>query len=278
MSDPQNPTNTPPAQAPMQAQQVAPGGTPQQVGGVMRTTPGQNPQDVTQPGVQVAEPGGQQQQQTQPGQQQPPADQTQQQQQTTPQPTEAEKQQAALLADPKVGKYVKEFTDSGDLSPESMKQVAADLGIPEVMVQAYVQNAKAAAPASAAQQQIETQKVNFAQQRVGGADKWTDFAAWANTNLNEADMAALQDAVNGSDKSAAMSGAVIDAMYSRFAAASGTMPRDVTREGGAGDGIRNTGGYASRGDMLKDMNDRRYGRDADFTKQVEQRVALSNFA
>lgn len=270
------------------AMQSTAGGTPKTQGGVFRTEPGKEPQNVEQSGQAVgdpanvpAKPADGTVEQPKPGTEQKAPDGPQQDPlQPAPQPGSVEAIQAELLADPKVGKYVKEFSDTGALSEASIQAAATELGLPKALVEQYVANAKLSnanvEKVNQATEQALTQKATNVKALVGGDAAWTDFAAWANGNLSPEQLQSVQRAAEGIDTDPVTAKAVIGSFYNEFKAASGAMPRDVTREG-AGGSAHNPDGYGSQQEMVAAMQDRRYNRDAKYTAEVEAKVKASNW-
>lgn len=180
--------------------------------------------------------------------------------------------EARLGSDPRTAAAYTEFKETGDLSAETTKRLAAGLNLPEGVVRAYVDGQRAQAQQAQPAAAIDA-SVQLAHDAVGGAHNWPAFAAWANTSLPEADLRGLIAAVNDAPKNSASASLVIKNTYARFLAAGGTTPanRPAPNHGGSA-APEVPAVFASRDQMVRAMSSPLYNRDPAYTKAVEEAV------
>lgn len=155
--------------------------------------------------------------------------------------------------------FENEFAETGTLSPESYAALAK-AGIPEAVVNQYIEGQKALA----AQQTAEAHSL------VGGADNYKAMVSWAATTLSEADKAAFNAAV---DKGGASAKLAIAGLNAQFRSAQGSTPQLIN--GFAQSGTSDVQGFRSTAELTDAMRDPRYSRDPAYRKDVEAKLAAS---
>jgi hypothetical protein len=156
-------------------------------------------------------------------------------------------------------KYSQEFSQKGDLSEESIKAIAA-MGLPEQMVRAYVDGQKS----------ITEANIGSVMSLAGGEDKYTAIVEWAGGALDEAEVRAFNNIMDGGDLSSIRM--AVQGLKARYEQANGTSGRLLQGETSGPSG----GAFRSVAEIVEAMKDPRYSKDPAYRKDVEQRVALSN--
>ncbi len=155
-------------------------------------------------------------------------------------------------------KFTQEFESKGDLTPESRAEAAKAYGVPQDMVDAYVEGQKA----------IREQRRGEAFKLTEGEAGYTAMSQWAATNVPAPELEAFNASLAASIPQAH---AAIRDLYSRYKAAVGTDPNLVG--GGGGSGASN--GFRSQQEMVIAMSDPRYATDPAYRKDVENRIAVT---
>lgn len=103
-------------------------------------------------------------------------------------------------------------------------------------------------------------------EKAGGQEQYDALCKWAESSFNEAELASYNKAVTeGSLQDALLA---IDALKARFEAANGKLPNLISGDGNPSSGV----GYASRAEMVRDMQDPKYSRDPAYRKMVEDKI------
>lgn len=155
-------------------------------------------------------------------------------------------------------KFTKEFTESGQLSEDSYKELQ-DAGIPKDVVDSYIAGHQAQAQAY----------TNSVYEQVGGQTAYQTLVEWAATNLNEGEKSTFNNAVASGDK--AQASIVVDALKARYERANGTMKRNALEPKEVPDSSAGQG-YRSVEEWKADMQDPRYGVDPAFVQYVQDKV------
>lgn len=149
----------------------------------------------------------------------------------------------------------------GKLSEDSLKSLEK-AGIDRTMAEQYVAGQQALARERDAQ--------GFA--AAGGEQAFTAMAAWAGANYTPAE----QDAFNKATTSGSVAEmrAAITALKTRYEAANGKDPKLQLGQGGEGN---TTPPFGSHAEVTAAMRDSRYARDPAYRKQVELRLAATDY-
>lgn len=148
----------------------------------------------------------------------------------------------------------------GELSEASRERLAG-LGIPEGVIQQYVENAKS-----------ESTKIQAAiYETAGGEEQYKAVRDWCKQNLSQAERDFLQQQASLSTDHAKLS---VQTMLARYEAANGKISNLVD----AGSNPKGDGaGFANVHEMKQAMKDPRYRTDPNYRESVIRRVDASNF-
>lgn len=182
------------------------------------------------------------------------------------QPTEEEAQEAVDAAEEAVTEaglnfeaLSTEYWENGGLSDESYAALE-NAGIPRELVNQYAQGQEALVEAT--RQQVYGS--------VGGEEAYQGMVEWAADTLEEGEIDAFNAAVNSGDMNQTMM--AVQGLRARFAA-EGVLEPSRTVEGQA---AQSGSSYRSVAELMQDMNDPRYNKDAAFRTDVEQKLARSD--
>ncbi len=157
-------------------------------------------------------------------------------------------------------KFSQEFSEKGELSPESYKELQEKHGLSKEYVDLYIEGVKAR----------QTAYFNAIYSETGGEEGFTKLSEWANENLSKEELAAV-DAALASGNAATASLAVRGLMV-KFREASGVEPKLL-----GGDapepGVKP---FASVAEVTAAMSDPRYAKDPAYRAEVEKRLAVSD--
>jgi hypothetical protein len=154
-----------------------------------------------------------------------------------------------------------EFNTKGSLSDDTYAALEKS-GLPRDIVDAYIDGRMAAAEVAKTQAYAVTE----------GADGYKAMIEWAKANASPEEIAAYNKSVNS--RNASERDLAVRGMWSRYASESGTSGANLVT--GKTVTSQNTGGYASRAEMMRDMDDPRYKADPAFRKTVETKLAKSD--
>ena len=185
-----------------------------------------------------------------------------------PTPSEAPKSQEDLIIQEKVAedagvdfsKYSEEYNKDGGLSEDSYKELMAK-GFDKQIVDDYI----------AGQEARVSQQTQQIAEVVGGSESLESVLTWARDNLSPSEIKAYNDSVlNGTD-AAKMA---LQGIHARYTQANGSAPNLMAGETSSNSGEM----FKSQYDMVKAMEDKRYGQDPDFTKEVQDKAARAHKA
>jgi hypothetical protein len=151
-----------------------------------------------------------------------------------------------------------EFAETQALSEASYQKLEA-AGYPKAKVDEYMQGQRALAD----QYRASVTK------SVGGEEKLQSLLQWASTNLSEDEKSAANAALASGN--AAQASLMLQGLNARFTAAVGTDPELVTGQN-AGVG-RDEAPFSSMDEMVRAMQDPRYGPDEAYTQKLYRRAA-----
>jgi hypothetical protein len=157
-------------------------------------------------------------------------------------------------------KYTQEFSESGDLSDESVKAIAS-MGIPEPLVRAYVEGQKA----------VQQGNINAVMSIVGGEDQYSAMTEWAASALDESEVDAFNKIMDGGDMSSIRM--AVQGLKARYEQTNGMVRGRLIQGETTGP---SGGAFRSIAEIVAAMKDPRYAKDPAYRKDVEQRVAISN--
>lgn len=173
-----------------------------------------------------------------------------------------------VIGDCDVTELAAEYERDGVLSEESYKELA-DNGFPKEVVDAYIRGVKAS---TQEQTELAQKEVDAILQEAGGLERYEKVMAWASDKLSPEEQEAYNKAVTSSDPTVAR--LVVQGLMSRYEKEYGSNPSLLSGDGGiAGTPITNA--FSNRSDMVQAMSDPRYGKDPDYTREIEGKILRS---
>lgn len=156
------------------------------------------------------------------------------------------------------------YAETGDITPEQRAELNKS-GIPDKMIDGYLEGLKAQAKASSMEQE---QFTNNIYELAGGKEEYETIKAWAEENYSQAELNAI---ASGSYDEIYFKMKGIKADY---IAKNGAITADRLRGGNT-----NRGGdsYRSQQEYLTDRMDRRYKTDAKYRAKVNDKFKNSTF-
>lgn len=194
----------------------------------------------------------------------PPEQQVETGEQSTPTPEQATAEQAAEALSDKgldVSAFEHEFEEKGELSPESYKKLA-DAGFGKEVVDRYIQ-----ANAIIAEKFVTDMKA-----LAGGEQGYVAMSEWARTTLDAKEVEAFNKATASGDPE--LTRFAVSGLYARYQAAEGKTPELMSGKASSANG--QPGAFRSTQEVVAAMRDPRYGKDAAYMRDIEQRMARSN--
>jgi len=146
--------------------------------------------------------------------------------------------------------------------PEDAKKSLVDRGIPEELIDSYIENAK---------YRLENSQ-SEALEYVGGTDGWDKMNVWCLDNLSTDEQAAYNEMLAGPGWKAA-----VDTIKGKMKSATPTGQEGLMIFGDEASSGFSGNGYKSRNQMKEDMKSDKYRNDPTFRKEVASRVAASQF-
>lgn len=153
-----------------------------------------------------------------------------------------------------------EWDEKGELSEDTLKNLEG-VGISRDMVQMYIDGMQA----------VVSKLQTAAFEPFGGAEGYESAAEWAAENLTEGEIKAIDIQLLSNNPDIVAAGA--KALAKRFKEEGNFEPPSMRGSGNSGPG---GAVYTHRSQMVRDMRDPRYRRDASFRKEVEERIRRSN--
>lgn len=154
-----------------------------------------------------------------------------------------------------------EYNEKGQLSEESYEKLIKG-GIPREYVDAYIEGQKA----------VSAQATQQVYGLVGGEEAYGQMLAWASTNLTEGEIKAYNKATEGDSETLKLA---VQGLHGRYLQANGSDPKLLS--GGTSPG-KAAQGYNSRAEMTADINSPKYQKDPHFRRQVEAKIAATDFS
>lgn len=183
--------------------------------------------------------------------------QSQQTQQPTTNLTEQKAAELVQNAGIDIASMENHFIQNGELS-EQHYQMLEKVGINREFVDRYIEGQLATA----------NRYRDSIMSKVGGAEAFQGMAQWAQANLNPAELAAYNKAVDSMDMTA-VENAVLGLAF-RYQQAMGRDPKLLAGGNAA------ASGFQSVAQLVEAMKDPRYEKDPAYRRDVEQRLARSN--
>lgn len=179
-------------------------------------------------------------------------------------PEQATPEQAAEALKGKgldVASFEQEFEEKGELSAESYKKLA-DAGFSKDVVDRYIQAGAI----------IQEKAVADVKALAGGDDGYSAMTEWAKGNLSTAEIEAFNRVTNTGDME--LIKLAVSGLHARYTAAEGKAPQLVGGKANSGASVKDV--FRSTSEVRAAMRDPRYGKDAAYTKEVEQKMGRSD--
>ena len=186
-------------------------------------------------------------------------------------PTEAveetpEEEVEATDADKAILRASTAFNETGELTDESIEELA-QLDSKD-LIRAYFKQYQANA-AAAQQQSLQESEVASLKQLAGGEEAYGEMIQWASNNLDAEEIGAFNSATQSGNAAAARF--AIESLKNRYTASEGFEAPLVTGKKAA----PAVQGYRSNAELARDIADPRYHSDPAFRADVEYRLARS---
>jgi hypothetical protein len=166
--------------------------------------------------------------------------------------------------------FSRELSDKGELSKESRDAIKDKYNIPEALIDDYINSAKQNAELTEADRARTSKEfVSSVYEQSGGKEGYEKITEWAQGNLSEAEITTFNDLVGGQHAGAKLA---IEGLRAKYEKAQGSLPNLV--EGKSTASIQE--GYSSKDQLVGDMADPRYARDAAFRREVNRKLNASN--
>lgn len=157
---------------------------------------------------------------------------------------------------------VKEYETNGSLSEETIEALNK-AGYPPEVIEAFIEGRVA----------MEERFTKAIYESVGGEKEYRSIVNWASQNLTKKSIDAFNRAIDNNNINAIT--LMLEGMKAKMVAKMGTAKKSI--HGGASAPNGSHKGYNSKADVIKAMSDPRYGREAGYTRMVEQQMWATNF-
>lgn len=156
---------------------------------------------------------------------------------------------------------VKEYNEYGALSSQTMADLAK-AGYPKEVVESFIES----------RQVLESQFTDAVYKAAGGEQEYGRIVDWAKSNLPQKVVNSFNKAIDNNNLEAIE--LMLEGMKAKMRASHGT--RNPSILGGATN-TASQKGFVSKSEVIEAMSDKRYGRDAAYTAEVERKMFYTNF-
>lgn len=163
-----------------------------------------------------------------------------------------------------MAEFEQEYTVNGGLSEESLAKLEK-AGIPRTMVQAYIDGQNA----------LVTHFVNEVQAIAGGEQGYQDVVNWAKENLSEEEKNAYDKVMWSGDKE--LIKLAVAGLVAQYREVEGVEPEIHIHGRASASRSPRVSGYKNVSEMKAAMRDPRYGKDPDYTREVEMKTVKASF-
>lgn len=163
-----------------------------------------------------------------------------------------------------MAEFEQEYTVNGGLSEESLAKLEK-AGIPRTMVQAYIDGQNA----------LVTHFVNEVQAIAGGEQGYQDVVNWAKENLSEEEKNAYDKVMFSGDKE--LIKLAVAGLVAQYREVEGVEPEIHIHGKAPASRSSRVSGYKNVSEMKAAMRDPRYGKDPDYTREVEMKTMKASF-
>jgi hypothetical protein len=151
--------------------------------------------------------------------------------------------------------FNEEFAATGELSKDSYDKLDK-AGIPESMVNAFI----------AGQEALANQQRATTLEPIGGEEEFTKMTSWMAANLKPEEMKAYNEQVATENLTTTQN--AISNMYTKYTDSVGVGGELI----GGSEVTDSNSGFSTRSEMTGAINDKRYGQDPQYTKQIEDKL------
>lgn len=156
---------------------------------------------------------------------------------------------------------VKEYNEFGALSSQTMADLAK-AGYPKEVVESFIES----------RQVLESQFTDAVYKAAGGEQEYGRIVDWAKSNLPQKVVNSFNKAIDNNNLEAIE--LMLEGMKSKMRSQQGT--RNPSILGGTAN-MASHKGFGSKSEVVEAMSDKRYGRDAAYTAEVERKMFYTNF-
>lgn len=156
---------------------------------------------------------------------------------------------------------VNEYNEYGALSSQTMADLAK-AGYPKEVVESFIES----------RQVLESQFTDAVYKAAGGEQEYGRIVDWAKSNLPQKVVNSFNKAIDNNNLEAIE--LMLEGMKAKMRFQQGT--RNPSILGGATNMASNKG-FGSKSEVIEAMSDKRYGRDAAYTAEVERKMFYTNF-
>ena len=156
---------------------------------------------------------------------------------------------------------IKEYEDTGSLSQATIEALNK-AGYPTEAIDAFIEGRRA----------MEERFTNAIFESVGGEKEYKNIVNWASQNLDKKSIDAFNQTIDGNNINAIT--LMLEGIRAKMIAKIGTANKSIY--GGATAPKSSPKGYSTKTEIIKAMSDPRYGRDAEYTRLVEQQMWATN--
>ena len=154
-------------------------------------------------------------------------------------------------------KAVREYQENGKLSDETVAELEK-AGYPSEVIEGFIESRKA----------LESRFTEAVYDSVGGTKEYNRIVDWASKNLPQKTIDSFNRAIDNNNLEAVS--LMLEGMKSKMISKIGTANKSI--HGGTATPVNRPKGFANKSEVIEAMSDKRYGRDPEYTRQVEQRM------
>lgn len=154
-------------------------------------------------------------------------------------------------------KAVREYQEYGKLSDETVAELEK-AGYPSEVIEGFIESRKA----------LESRFTEAVYDSVGGTKEYNRIVDWASKNLPQKTIDSFNRAIDNNNLEAVS--LMLEGMKSKMTSKMGTANKSI--HGGTATPVNRPKGFANKSEVIEAMSDKRYGRDPEYTRQVEQRM------
>lgn len=154
-------------------------------------------------------------------------------------------------------KAVREYQEYGKLSDETVAELEK-AGYPSEVIEGFIESRQA----------LESRFTEAVYDSVGGTKEYNRIVDWASKNLPQKTIDSFNRAIDNNNLEAVS--LMLEGMKSKMTSKMGTANKSI--HGGTATPVNRPKGFANKSEVIEAMSDKRYGRDPEYTRQIEQRM------